>query len=253
MTISRCRYAAKILAIVFLSSISLFAQSDLDKGKASFNEGNYEEAIELLKGDIQNPSSLHYLGLSYEKLGKLQMALLKYKDSVLQCEKLVLKLVQEKNEFGTYGQRIKHLMDSYGDNFRDAEKSLAKYKQMRSRKKLEKKLRNSLPLIRIFPEIAEGLKDTSKPKSVSPITILSKPRATYTILARQNKFSGSIQVRVAFLKNGKIGFAIPINKLPYGLTEAVIDAVKKIKFKPAKRNGKPTTVIKRIQYSYTVF
>jgi hypothetical protein len=86
-----------------------------------------------------------------------------------------------------------------------------------------------------------------------PLHILSKPRPLYTAEARENNTQGKITLRVAFLANGEIGNISPINKLPDGLTEQAITAAKQMKFEPQIKNGTPQTVIKSVQFSFTIY
>ena len=85
-----------------------------------------------------------------------------------------------------------------------------------------------------------------------PLQILSKPQAKYTDVARQNNVQGIIRLRVTFNANGTIGKITPINNLPYGLTEQAVEAAQLIKFKPAVRNGVPFTVVKQVEYPFTL-
>jgi len=93
--------------------------------------------------------------------------------------------------------------------------------------------------------------NTTKP--TKGLNIISKPRAAYTDLARQNKVEGNVVLRVKFQKNGSIGKIKVITGLGDGLTESAIAAAKKIRFEPATKKGKPYTVTKNIQYNFTVY
>jgi TonB family protein len=85
------------------------------------------------------------------------------------------------------------------------------------------------------------------------VKIISKPSARYTDAARQNQVQGTVKLRVQFLANGRIGIISPINGLGYGLTEQAMAAARGIKFEPAMRNGKPYTVVRIIEYSFTIY
>ncbi len=85
------------------------------------------------------------------------------------------------------------------------------------------------------------------------IQILSKPRPNYTVEASANSIQGKVQLRTTFLANGNVGNIAPIKELPYGLTEQAIEAARKIKFKPATRNGIPISVVKRVEYNFTLY
>jgi len=85
------------------------------------------------------------------------------------------------------------------------------------------------------------------------LKIISKPRANYTDAARQNQIQGTVTLRVTFLASGHIGSISPISGLPDGLTEQAMAAAAQIKFEPSIRNGKPITVAKSVQYSFTLY
>ena len=88
---------------------------------------------------------------------------------------------------------------------------------------------------------------------ISSLFISSKPRAIYTEEARANSVQGKVVLRVTFSANGEIGAVVRVTELPDGLTEQAIAAARKIKFEPAKRDGKPVTVVKTIEYSFTIY
>ena len=92
-----------------------------------------------------------------------------------------------------------------------------------------------------------------KPPVVEPFRIISKPRANYTDVARQNQVTGVVRVRVVFLPSGAVGSVTPMNNLPYGLTDQAIAAAKQIKFEPQKSNGVPVPVTKVIEYSFSIY
>ena len=52
------------------------------------------------------------------------------------------------------------------------------------------------------------------------------------------------------MANGQIGKISPVNSLSHGLTENTIEAAKKIKFEPEKKDGIPTTIFKQVEYVF---
>lgn len=85
------------------------------------------------------------------------------------------------------------------------------------------------------------------------LTITSKPRPTYTDAARNNDTQGSVRLKITFLANGQIGGITVVNGLPDGLTEQAIAAAKQIKFEPKKVNGVPVSVVRVVEYSFTIY
>lgn len=61
---------------------------------------------------------------------------------------------------------------------------------------------------------------------------------------------GNVILRIEFLDFGEIGEITAVKSLPGGLTERAVLAARKIKFEPEKKDGKPVTVIRQIEYLY---
>ncbi len=87
----------------------------------------------------------------------------------------------------------------------------------------------------------------------SPLLITSQPRPAYTNLARSYAITGTVQLRVTFDPDGRIGAVSPIKKLPFGLTENAIRAAKEMRFSPAVRDGKPVSATRLVEYTFTVY
>ena len=85
------------------------------------------------------------------------------------------------------------------------------------------------------------------------LKILSKPRPAYTDFARFYWISGTVLTRVTFLATGQIGAVTPMTKLPFGLTEQAVTAAKRLKFEPAYLDGKPVSVTKQVEYSFSIY
>jgi TonB family protein len=86
-----------------------------------------------------------------------------------------------------------------------------------------------------------------------PIVILSKPRPIYSNDARSNGVQGTVILSVTFESDGTIGAIGVVKGLELGLTEAAMDAVRKITFTPARQNGNPVTVRKQLSYSFSIY
>ncbi|MET0754150.1 MAG: energy transducer TonB [Pyrinomonadaceae bacterium] len=95
--------------------------------------------------------------------------------------------------------------------------------------------------------------DENLPDYDKKLKITNRPHAGYTQSARENGISGKITIAVEFGADGKIGFAFPIQKLPYGLTENALEAAKSITFEPAEIGGKPVTTIKIVSYEFMTY
>lgn len=87
----------------------------------------------------------------------------------------------------------------------------------------------------------------------SGVEITSKPRPSYTNDARLNSVQGTVRIAVEFLSDGTLGFVVPVQGLPDGLTQNCWAVAKMIKFNPAQKNGKPVTTVGIVEYSFTIY
>lgn len=82
--------------------------------------------------------------------------------------------------------------------------------------------------------------------------ITERPRPRYTDQARQSGTSGIVRLAVELKADGTIGFVVPIQALPNGLTEQSIAAARSIKFKPPLKENKPLDTVELIEYLFEV-
>lgn len=85
------------------------------------------------------------------------------------------------------------------------------------------------------------------------LMIIFKPKPRYTDAARQSNVQGSIMLRVTFLANGGIGAITPVSELSHGLTEQAIIAAKKMVFLPQKIGNRTQTVVRPVQYNFSIY
>lgn len=85
----------------------------------------------------------------------------------------------------------------------------------------------------IVPVVSEETANITRPKA------LNSPAPYYTQAARRNGVEGSVYLRVLVGEDGKVEMAKVVRGLPDGLTEEAIKAAYRLKFEPAKKEGKP--------------
>ncbi|MBX3243145.1 MAG: TonB family protein [Acidobacteria bacterium] len=85
------------------------------------------------------------------------------------------------------------------------------------------------------------------------LKILFNPKPGYTDEARKNSVQGTVTLRVTFLASGQIGQITVVRGLPNGLTEKAIASARSIRFEPRKDGGVPKSVVKSIQYGFTIY
>lgn len=64
---------------------------------------------------------------------------------------------------------------------------------------------------------------------------------------------GVVILRVTFLASGKVGEVTLVSGLTDELNQQAIEAARKIKFEPAKKNGVAVTVTKTVEYSFSLY
>lgn len=94
---------------------------------------------------------------------------------------------------------------------------------------------------------------SSKQVVAEPVRIILKPRANYTEKARNSQTQGNVLLRVTFLANGGIGAISIVSGLSDGLNEEAIAAAQRILFIPANKSGIRYSVIKQVQYTFTIY
>ena len=82
--------------------------------------------------------------------------------------------------------------------------------------------------------------------------ILYQEKAQYTNLARSEGIQGTIVVSVVFTADGRITNTRIVRGLPYGLNDEAIKAVKKIRFRPACRDGRPVSVRMSVEFTFNL-
>jgi TonB family protein len=85
------------------------------------------------------------------------------------------------------------------------------------------------------------------------LSILQKPRHSYTNEARINNIQGVVELSVTFKADGKVGAIKVIKGLQKGLTQNAANAAGCIKFEPEIKNGKAITVTRILQYRFTLY
>jgi TonB family protein len=110
-------------------------------------------------------------------------------------------------------------------------------------------LKEEVGAVSVVPTVEE----TNSQAITEGVRLISKPRPAYTEEAKRNNVTGIIKVMVTFQADGQIGDVSIVEGLPYGLDEQAIEAARRIKFEPAKRNGVPYTTTKVIEYSMTLY
>jgi len=100
---------------------------------------------------------------------------------------------------------------------------------------------------------------TNDKSAIEPMTANLRPtmlhyeKAKYTEIARTNRVQGTVVLQVVFAVNGEIQNIRVIRLLPDGLTRKAIEVARKIKFKPATKDGAPVSVRGNLEFSFNLY
>lgn len=104
------------------------------------------------------------------------------------------------------------------------------------------------PGLPLQPEIVEQI--YSGRDVTTKVRLLSSPEPVYTDAARKHKLNGVVVLKAAFSSNGIVSNFEIIQGLPDGLSEAAIQAARKIKFVPATKDGKNVAMWMQLEYNF---
>ena len=83
--------------------------------------------------------------------------------------------------------------------------------------------------------------------------ILKKPEPSYTREGRRHLTKGIVVLRLILAADETVKHIEVVKGLPDGLTEKAIEVAQKIKFKPAKKDGKTVSVWVIVEYGFDVY
>lgn len=95
---------------------------------------------------------------------------------------------------------------------------------------------------------------TNVPRTVDTkpvILVNAQPR--YTDEARREKIQGVVTLRILVDETGSPTKITIVRGLPGGLNESAIDAARRIKFKPAMKDGKPVSFWMVVEMNFSVY
>lgn len=88
---------------------------------------------------------------------------------------------------------------------------------------------------------------------VTGLKIIRKPRPGYTDSARLGNVQGTIKLAVLFGANGKVKCVMLLNRLGNGLDQEAVNAARRIEFEPMTKNGKPVSVVRITEYTFSIY
>ncbi len=109
---------------------------------------------------------------------------------------------------------------------------------------------------RIWPETAascseRGTLDLSG-SDVTPPALVRAVEPVYTAAARHRRFEGRVYLHLAIDASGAVACAMVASGLPYGLSDAALDAAQQWRFRPATRGGVPFAALVAVPIVFRV-
>lgn len=86
----------------------------------------------------------------------------------------------------------------------------------------------------------------------TPVVYTYEPNTHYTEEAMRRGVTGVVRLRVTFGASGRIERVVPVERLPYGLTEEAERVAWQTRFTPATEKGVPVTVEKDVDYVFSL-
>lgn len=100
-------------------------------------------------------------------------------------------------------------------------------------------------------EKAGGITKVYKASEVDQKAVITyRAEPLYTVEASKNHITGVIELRVILCPQGFVSYIHVTKGLPGGLIEQAIIAVKKLKFRPAKKGGLPVAQHLTVEYHF---
>jgi TonB family protein len=135
---------------------------------------------------------------------------------------------------------------------------LEKYLQLETSNETKTGLSDYLKSVRFFADHYRqpgnlnrpGQVNRSSDPSITPLRITRKSAPEYTPSAREAGVEGTLTLIVEFRADGTIGHVIVAIPLEDSLDNAAIEAARRIKFTPVKRNGVAESDVRRVEYSF---
>jgi TonB family protein len=226
-----------------------------------YENGNFPEALKIFKTVVKNNKNdvlgWHYLGLTFDRLGKLSDARKAHEKAakngvaLLVSEMTNAKMRDSFDSLRAIDSQL-HYAASSARRYLDLSGSDSRSKQSEANERAD--LLSDFAKLSSPQSIIESLgKVVSSADVTTKLRILAKPEPQYTEEARQHQTTGAVVLRAILGRDGKVHAILPVNPLPYGLTRRAIMAARQIRFEPAIKDGQPVSVLVQLEYHFNLY
>jgi TonB family protein len=112
--------------------------------------------------------------------------------------------------------------------------------------------------IALSEDVRPGSSDTASESVITAraadtkARVFNTPQPGYNAKAKKDQIAGTVVLRCVFASDGKVTNIEVIQGLPAGLTEAAIEAARKIKFIPATKDGRNVSMWMQLEYNFNL-
>lgn len=103
------------------------------------------------------------------------------------------------------------------------------------------------------PKIVDGERIYTAKEVDERLQILKKPLPSYTREARRHSTRGLVILRAMLASDQTVKHIEVVTGLPDGLSDKAIEAARRIKFTPARKDGKPVSVWVMLEYRFSIY
>jgi TonB family protein len=231
----------------FANSLSAFAYVLILQNKTEKSLPLINKSIEL---DSKNAESFFILGLANFNLDDREKAIKNAYEAIRlnpNFANAYLLLAESLMMSPPRGSIIPD--DSLKNKYVKISEAIGKYINLSKDLSKSKYWKNQSENVNYFAEYYKN----KLPSDITGFKITKQPRANYTNNGRSSGVSGVIRLLVEFSESGKIGHILVIKNLGYGLDEQAIEAAKHIEFVPGTIDGKPVSIVRVIEYRFSVY
>jgi TonB family protein len=229
------------------------APDDTAQGVQFYQQGRDKEALDTLKrATKRNKNDLtawHYTALTLERLNKPNDARKAHEKAAKLGENLLNAQfeIADKENLSVALQTIKPRLEQAAVS---AERYLA-LSDKPSRKKIDE-WRQRADYLRDFTQVSAG-KIYSAGDVTKKAVIVSKPEPDYTEEARRNNVEGVVSLRVLLGADGRVRAIRVLRGMPYGLTNTAVAAARRIRFRPAVKDGVSVSQWVQLEYHFNLY
>lgn len=215
-----------------------------------------KEAKRVIKADPKNATAFYIRGLVFLEKGKFDNAIADADQSLSldksKGEYYLLKTDAILYKFGQEKEKGKELIGMLGPLRKSVETLESCALNCLSSSDLAEN-KNKLEDVKIFYQHFSSQKNSGDNSNITEISLLSSPKPSYTDSARQAQVQGTITLAAFFSADGNTKKFLVLRPLPNGLTKQAVVAAQQIKFTPQMKDGKPVSVVKLVQYNFTLY